>query len=184
MSAKTGPDIVCERCGKVFHVKPIRAQRWKPRYCSRACRDSDPGQFWSHVDRGGGEDCWPWTGSASRTQGRYGSTTFDGRHRLAHQIAFKLTHGFYPPYVRHSCDFGLCCNPAHLLEGTHQENMDDKVARGRQARGSATKLAKLTEDIVLAIRADPRRNKDIAAQYGVDAAHISRVKRGLIWKHI
>lgn len=33
--------------------------------------------------------------------------------------------------TRHTCDNPQCCNPDHLLIGTHQDNVDDMIARGR-----------------------------------------------------
>lgn len=136
MTANAHFAVICERCGKSFHVKPSRPKRFNARYCSRACRTDDPNRFWAQVDVRGRDECWPWRGSSSRTKGRYGAVMFDGKVRQAHHVAFKLTHGYYPTYLRHRCDFGLCCNAdAHLIEGTHADNMADKVARGRQAHG-------------------------------------------------
>lgn len=56
--------------------------------------------------------------------------------RLAHRamLAEKLGR----PVVgvsRHSCDNPPCINPEHLAEGTHADNVDDKVSRGRQRGG-------------------------------------------------
>jgi hypothetical protein len=36
--------------------------------------------------------------------------------------------------IRHSCDNRPCCEPLHLLSGTHADNVQDRVARGRTAR--------------------------------------------------
>ena len=183
---RSGPEIICERCGTSFHVKQSRADRHQVRFCSRECRttSSDPKYFWNRVDVKGPNECWPWTKATSRTQGRYGQVHFDGAVRQAHAVAFKLTHGFYTEYHRHTCDNGICCNPAHLLDGTHQDNMNDKVERGRQPRGETAGVAKLTEVQVIAIRADARPNIEIAADYDVHASHISRIKGRKIWRHI
>jgi HNH endonuclease len=140
-------------------------------------------QFWSRVAIGKPDECWPWTLACSRN-GRYGEAWFEFKRRQAHVVAFRLTHGFYPPYLRHSCDNGPCCNPAHLLEGTHLDNMRDKVARGRQARGETSGAAKLTEADVLAIRADPRMHVLVAEDYGVHPAHVCRIRARKIWRHI
>lgn len=43
---------------------------------------------------------------------------------------------------------------------------------------------KLTEEQVLAIRSDPRSNTKIAAEYGVCAETIGRIKRHEDWKHL
>ena len=52
---------------------------------------------------------------------------------LAHRVSYLLFVGPLIPglEVRHTCDFRRCVMPDHLLQGTHQENMDDMAARGR-----------------------------------------------------
>lgn len=73
--------------------------------------------------------CWIWMGSA----GRYGYVQFNGRVVRAHRALFEMAGNVIPQdmEVRHSCDVSLCVNPDHLAIGTHQQNMDDMVQRGR-----------------------------------------------------
>lgn len=85
--------------------------------------------------------------------------------------------------VRHECDNPGCVNPAHLLLGTHQDNMDDKVRRGRvPARGTNTKL---TAEEVQWIRAVciPRHYEwgqaALAKVLGVTAPCVCRAYNGL-----
>lgn len=54
-------------------------------------------------------------------------------HASAHRIAWMIVHGGVPEkmFVLHKCDNRLCCNPDHLFLGTHQDNMDDMVSKGR-----------------------------------------------------
>lgn len=91
------------------------------------------------VDRSAGPlACWPWRGSFV-TNG-YGQSRVkeNGRWRGAgaHQIAHYLATGVWERksagrLVRHLCHNRPCCNPAHLVGGSHQDNSDDRVARSR-----------------------------------------------------
>jgi hypothetical protein len=54
--------------------------------------------------------------------------------------------------VRHKCDNPRCINPEHLELGTPQDNVRDMVERNRQAKGSRTGGAKLTEKDVIQIK--------------------------------
>jgi HNH endonuclease/Putative ATPase subunit of terminase (gpP-like) len=120
-------------------------------------------RFWSRIDRSAGLDgCWPWIGSPGPNGYGLlqGSDDYRGFSLLAHRIAFALYHQREPAaglVVRHSCDNPPCCNPAHLIEGTHQDNYDDAVQRGRMPhpndpfmakgkRGAAANAADYTEE--------------------------------------
>lgn len=50
--------------------------------------------------------------------------------------------------VRHTCDNPGCCNPDHLLLGTHADNVSDKYERGRanHAVGQRVAASKLSDD--------------------------------------
>lgn len=149
-------------------------------------------RFWSKVDRSGGPDaCWPWT--ARIGAGGYGSFAFDHTHpRGAHRVAFELTHGPIPAedpgsariFVLHRCDNRPCCNPAHLFIGTHDENMADMVAKGRQAVGERSGQARLTADEVLAIRkmvADGATYRQAAERFGVSTPCVGEIARRWTW---
>lgn len=98
-------------------------------------------RFWSQVRRArSSERCWPWNGEADR--GGYWRTSFLGRFWNSHRLAWHLTHGHdleevlpTDVYVRHTCDVKLCCNPAHLVTGSAQDNSNDSVQRGRTNGG-------------------------------------------------
>lgn len=75
--------------------------------------------------------CWWWAASFNRAG--YGRFESD----LAHRTAWRLLRGPIPPglFVCHRCDQPGCVNPDHLFLGTHNDNMADKVAKGRAASG-------------------------------------------------
>jgi hypothetical protein len=78
--------------------------------------------------------CWLWCGETNnRGYGRFTIYRENGRKRfLSHRLAWSFAGGDPAvPVVRHSCDTPPCCNPAHLLPGTQQDNMRDATERGR-----------------------------------------------------
>lgn len=64
---------------------------------------------------------------------RYPTARVDGRVMSAQRAVMVLSGIEIPPKmcVLHSCDNPHCINPSHLRLGTHKENMQDKVLRGR-----------------------------------------------------
>jgi hypothetical protein len=89
--------------------------------------------------------CWLWTAHCDR-QG-YGTLTAMPEESakgkrwpfMAHRISFEQFRGPIPEgmCVLHKCDVPSCVNPDHLFLGSNADNMADKVAKGRQARGIA-----------------------------------------------
>lgn len=81
--------------------------------------------------------CWIWTGtvqsSLPRPSGHHGAATANGKVTGAHRAMWIAVHGFVPDElsVCHQCDKPLCLRPDHLWLGTHQDNMDDAIAKGR-----------------------------------------------------
>ena len=85
----------------------------------------------------------------------------------------------------HTCDTPSCASPDHLWEGTHQDNMNDRDAKGRNARGERTSVAKLTDDDVRMIRATYDRNSaELSDMYGVTQATIMKVVNRKSWTHV
>jgi hypothetical protein len=87
----------------------------------------------------GGRFCWDWTASrrGGHAGGMYGAFSVGRRMEYAHRIAFALFHRRRMRSDRdgcHKCDRHLCCNPSHVFEGTHRQNMRDYCAKyGRVA---------------------------------------------------
>lgn len=86
-------------------------------------------RFWSKVDKSG--DCWLWTGS--RSNRGYGRFWLNGTLVQATHYAYESEHEPLADglIVCHSCDEPSCVRPSHLFAGSHQDNVDDKVAKGR-----------------------------------------------------
>ncbi len=130
--------------------------------------------------------CLIWTGHTNNRG--YGTIMANGKLQRTHRYAWEQSNGIIPEgmHVLHRCDNPPCCNPYHLFLGTHQDNMDDMIKKGRKnpPKGERVNTAKLTETDVIAIRADIRLQKEIAVDYGVGETTIGRLKRRITWKHI
>ncbi len=123
--------------------------------------------------------CWLWTASTNPLG--YGQFWMGGKSQLAHRVSYELTNGELRDgqVVRHACHNPSCVNPAHLLAGTHQDNMDDMVIAGRQAKGEANGRSKLTESAVREIRELHATGRfllrELGELYGVTQQQIGRI---------
>lgn len=154
-------------------------------------RESDISRFWSYVDKTPGQgpqgECWEWQGS--RVPDGYGQFWLNGSMVGAHRAALLVTLGSLTEglEVLHSCDNRPCCNPAHLSEGTHQDNLGDAATKGRMAgtrgrTGEKSTMGKLTDE-----QADEARRlyatgdytqASLAERFGVHQTNIGKVVRG------
>lgn len=112
-------------------------------------------RLWEKVDRSGGPDaCWPFRTAVEREtygtiRGEGGALSSSiGSHRAACAVANGIkTADLGGIVVRHSCDYPPCCNPAHLLPGSQQDNVADREGRGRTWRPTHCKQGhELTPD--------------------------------------
>lgn len=105
-------------------------------------RAQDIERFWGKVDRSAGPSgCWIWTGG--KFNHGYGRFWAAGKSIQAHRASWLLHNGgiphdgsFHGICVCHHCDVPACVNPNHLFLGTVNDNNQDRVNKGRSARGA------------------------------------------------
>lgn len=110
-----------------------------------------------------------------------------GRTWYVHRFAYFMTHDdmCFGTVILHTCDRPNCINEKHLVQGTHTDNVDDKVAKKRHCFGGKHYKAKLTDELVLSIRAEPKQSLEILSKkYGVGRGTILQVIRRQTWKHL
>jgi hypothetical protein len=140
------------------------------------------------------KDCILWTGSI-QSKG-YGDLFIDGKHHLAHRVAYKMANpseDINGMFILHRCDVRRCINPEHLFPGTAQQNTDDMMAKGRwnppsrRKRGPGSGIRKMTYELAEAIRKDYRPGQygfgceRLGAKYGVSDTTIFNIVKGKIW---
>ena len=81
--------------------------------------------------------CHQWT---AYTLNGYGRFRVGAKMIRSHRISYEIHRGPIPDglCVLHECDNPTCVNPQHLFAGTHQDNADDKVAKGRHHGANKT----------------------------------------------
>jgi len=125
--------------------------------------------------------CRLWMGAVGSDG--YGSFRYEGKIVGAHRFAFFLDRGVWPAYTRHECDESLCCEESHLLEGSHQQNMEDCAKRGRnRSPRPGNGYRKISDEKAEAIRARfaaGERNKSaLARDHGVTPTRIRQIING------
>lgn len=134
--------------------------------------------------------CVPWTGrTVGRGYGQIDSGGGKGRGLLSHRVAYELAYGAIPDgqLVLHKCDNPPCCNPEHLFLGTHSDNVADMYSKRRGIHGERAPHARLTESLVLDIRAKHAagaKQNALAAEYGVSTTAMNSVILRRSWRHI
>lgn len=133
--------------------------------------------------------CWI---NMSHTKDRWGygwiTRRVDGIKKgiSVHRYMYERFNGEIPQgyVVRHKCDNPCCGNPEHLEVGTHKDNMEDKVKRGRGTRKKIIQLDLNNKEI--------REFEFVTevSKYGFDPSAVIRVCKGkskhhknYIWKY-
>lgn len=122
--------------------------------------------------------------------------TYAGRKvsTTKHRKVYYMHTGEWPEVVRHKCDNPRCINPEHLEGGTHLDNMQDMVVRGRakqpESLGTLNGRARLDESTVKYLRQMfIKGDKDwgvsaIAKRLGMGTSPIHRMLTGAAWSHV
>lgn len=148
----------------------MTAAKDRARFASKTVRDSS--------------GCLLWTGSVNKDG--YGLFWLNRKYETAHRVAWRWANGSIPEEscVLHRCDTPPCVLPEHLFLGTQQDNVADKVAKTRQARGETSGLAKLTWSEVSLIRrlANQHSRMALARRFNVSKRAIQFIVQGKTWR--
>jgi len=127
--------------------------------------------------------CWEWKDKRSLS-GRDGRPYFciKGKRYLAYRVVFSETYGRPLSEIkplRHTCDNTICCNPYHLIEGTHQENMDDMKDRERHGlpHHAVKAIKRLLAKKMLS-------HNEIAELFGISRTLVTSISSETCYQHI
>jgi hypothetical protein len=141
--------------------------------------------------------CWEWSGPRLPTG--YGRFRFGDGVYYAHRTSQELWTGPLTaarPHALHSCDNPPCINPVHLRSGTQQDNIADRVERGRSRSAEGphpsnwvtnsvpapacerTRRTKYDPADIFLLRSKGLTMAQIAVQIGSSQAHVCLVLQG------
>ena len=141
------------------------------------------------------DGCWDFTGK-SKTRTGYGQVSGGKKKLYAHRLMYEAFNGpLNHPVVMHTCDNVSCCNPDHLVAGTHAENSADMASKKRSTIGERNPNSKLNKSSVKLIRQFisrfPPTNrhttisagslKFLARWFGVSYQTIQNIRHDRIW---
>ena len=145
-----------------------------------------PDYFWAKVEESP-TGCWLWTGKKDYGYGRVG---INGQLYRTHRASAVDAKGDIPKgmFVLHTCDVRACVNPEHLYYGSHSDNMNDMVNRGRAAVGERHNSSKLTNEDVLTIdrlaQSGQYTHSEIADMFDTSRANVSSIVSGKTWSSV
>jgi len=145
-------------------------------------------RFENKIFFGSPDGCWYWTSHLNKDG--YGLFNYHNQAIGSHRISFIIYRGTIPNtmQVLHTCDNPMCVNPHHLFLGSHTDNMQDMIKKGRgnKMKWEAHIDAKLTKKDVLMIRSLNGKisQVELAKQFNVTQGSISRIILNKGWKGI
>lgn len=123
------------------------------------------------------QDCW-WYLNDQNFDG-YGNIVVQCKRRSVHRLAAYLWLDFDLNSllkVCHKCDNRICFNPEHLFIGTDQDNANDMVSKGRQAKEfrvrGRTKLSDKEVEQLKFMRQNTKFSyKELGQMFGITLTH-------------
>lgn len=143
-------------------------------------------RFWKNVDIKTLNQCWNWRLGVDHDG--YGKVRIGGRALIAHRVAFALGQETELPgrdtEIRHTCDNRRCCNPKHLVAGSHTDNMQDMLLRGRRsvAANWHLKLEKTRADQLRFDFQNGLSKRALSRKYNIVTKHVRDILKGISWK--
>lgn len=151
-------------------------------------------RFWSRVQRGDPDACWPWqcpTSERGYALIEYANLPGWQTSRTHLAVAFYAAHGRWPGRATVTCGNTLCCNAAHIIDATEQA-MNPKRGKGKWRNpgtaGDRSGTAVMTEDQVRharRLRANTSYSiKEIAAIVEAPYHALQKALSGISWTHL
>jgi HNH endonuclease len=155
------------------------------------------------LDKSG--ECWIWQGSTGEKG--YGYIEVEYEKMLVHRLVYENFNGKIEDpkiEVMHTCDNPPCCNPDHLVAGTHLENMRDCLNKNRfftekrliaQPKGETQGSSILRDKDIIEMRAYYAKNSIdrksyletinyLSKKYKTHYNNVKLIVLGKSWKHL
>ncbi len=126
--------------------------------------------------------CWNWV--LARDKDGYGWCTRIHGTKKAHRLSFQVFSGdlIAGLQIIHSCDNPPCINPAHLRQGTVDDNMKDAIARDRHGDRAKLTAAKARK-IRTAFAAGNITQDLLAKRHKVNPSTVSNIITRDTWRY-
>jgi hypothetical protein len=154
----------------------------------KKAKNGEPARWFNEHIKDETDECimWPF---AKSNQG-YG---YLGNARVS-VLVCEVRHGIRPgpeyEALHGPCHNPGCVNYRHLYWGTKRQNQLDRNRDGTTPNNSGVRnpIAKLNDEEIIAIRTMYHKNgiseRDLAQQFCMSSATISRIVNGLTWQHL
>lgn len=183
--ALKGLTCTVEGCAELMHARQMCVRHYKQMNRTGKATPGKKGahglpeeRFWHFVEKAGPDECWLWTGN--RDKDGYGSLRTKTTQVRAHRVSFEIHNpdvSITGLMVRHKCNNPPCVNPAHLLHGTHLDNMADRMDAGHFYSNEEHPNTKYSNEVVAAVRAAEGTQREIAGQFGMSTTQAGNIRR-------